>query len=452
MKNTKKRFFEAIMLFQISLLTILQVWNGYIIIPNYSLIAKDLGVSNFFLGSMSGLYILVAGLSSLMWSYVSDALKIRRKWVLAPTLFMAGMLTLIVASTTDKVVFFVCRVLTGVFLGALNPLIYSIIADKFESHKRARAYMVWYLVSGIGLAVGFVSSVLLAMFYGWRAPISLNGEILMFFAAPLAFLLLEPKRASADLKMINADGIEYVYKLHIKDLALLANNKTVVIVSVEEFVSTVPQGVLLAWLTLYVVEELRAPEIVAIVYLGLGMLGGLLGFLVVHVADKAFKVDPQNRTKIASISLIIQTLMILAFFLLPVKLNINTSDPIQAVMQFLSLLNENILIPLTIIFFFVGMIFNSAIEPIKNAVISDVNLPEHRAIVISAISTVELFFRSAGIALAGLLIDVFGNVRFVLMGFVMLYLLSAYLWYDAKKYYRRDIERVVEILSMRIHK
>jgi len=444
---------RKIVLFQLALITIIQTSNMYIIIPNYNLIREDLGVSDFFLGSMTGAYIFLSGISSAVWSYLTEHLRLRRKWLLMLSLLVAGGFTYLVSLATNPAILFLLRILTGVFLGAVFPLSYEIIADFYENDKRTLAYMVWYIVSGIGMALGFGMSVILAVFFGWRYPIYVNSMMLIFIGSPTAGLLVEPKRALGDILSIfgSHEGLEYTYRFRLSDLKLVLTNKTNIYVAVEEFVSTLPQGVLIAWLTQYVVRELRSPEIVAMIFLGLGMLGGLFGVFIAKLADFFYSRNPRFRPLIAAISTSAQTIFLVVFLSLPIKLNIVEDDLVAAVLRFFSLMRENVLILFAVIVFFLGMVFNSSIEPIKNSVLSDVNLPEQRAIVVSAISTVELFFRSLGMALAGLISDITGSVRIMLISFTLLYLVSSMLWLRAVQVYPGDTEKIREMIKNKVN-
>ena len=440
------------MLLQVAIITVIQVSNQYIIIPNYNLIKEDLGLSDFILGSMTGLYIFLSGISTVVWSYISDATGVKRKWLMALSIFIAGMFTYAVFMTTNIILFFTCRVITGIFLGAIFPLSYSIIADFFESEKRTSAYMLWYIITGIGMAVGFGTSVLLGAYRGWRYPIYLNAILLLTIGTLLSLILIEPSRGIADVLKVYGVESEYTYRFHISDARIILSNKSNIYVAFEEFVSTLPQGVLLAWMTQYVVREMVATETVALIFLGLGMLGGLFGIIIAYLADFLYRRNPRYRPFIASISSYAQTIFFTIFLILPIRLNITDPNPINSAKQFLSLLKTQILLPVAILMFFFGMMFNSSIEPIKNSVISDINLPEQRAIVVSSISTVELFFRSAGISIAGLISDLTGSIRITLIAFVLLYIIAGNLWLNVVRHYNEDVEKTKKRLIERLNK
>ncbi len=443
---------RKLMLLQAAIITVIQVSNQYIIIPNYNLIKADLGLSDFILGSMTGLYIFLLGISTVIWSYISDATGVRRKWLIVFTIFMGGLFTYLVFLTENIILFFILRVATGFFLGAIFPLFYSIIADFFESEKRTRAYMLWYIISGVGMGLGFLTSVLLGAYKGWRYPIYLNALMLLLIGTPLSLVLIEPTRGIADIMEVYGQESEYKYRFSLSDAKIILSNKSNIYVAVEEFISTLPQGVLVAWITQYVVRELVATETVALIFLGLGMVGGLFGVIIAYLADALYGKNPSYRPMIASISSYAQTIFLVIFLLLPIKLNITDPDPVNSVKRFFSVLKTNILVPIAILMFFFGMMFNSSIEPIKNSVISDINLPEQRAIVVSSISTAELFFRSAGIAIAGLISDYTGSIRITLIAFMLLYILAGNLWLNVVRHYREDIEKTRQRLLERLNK
>ena len=440
------------MLLQIAIITVIQVSNQYIIIPNYNLIKTDLGVSDLVLGSMTGLYVFLSGISTVIWSYISDTTGIRRKWLMAITIFLAALFTYAIYLTSNIILFFLGRVVTGLFLGAIFPLSYSIIADFYESEKRTGAYMLWYIISGIGMAVGFGVSVLLGAYRGWRYPIYINSMLLLCIGTPLSLILIEPSRGIADVVKVSGREEEYTYKFRLSDARIILSNKSNIYTAFEEFISTLPQGVLVAWITQYVVREMEATETVALIFLGLGMLGGLFGTIIAILADVLYKRNPRYRPLIAAVSSFAQTIFFFIFLALPIKLGITDPNPVNAAKEFLNVFRTNLLLPFAVSMFFFGMLFNSSIEPIKNSVISDINLPEQRAIVVSSISTVELFFRSAGIAIAGLISDLTGSIRITLIAFVLLYILAGNMWLNVVRHYPEDVEKTRKRLLERINK
>ena len=287
-------------------------------------------------------------------------------------------------------------------------------------------------------------------YMGWRYPIYVNSMMLLFVGLPLAIALIEPSRGLSDIIQIADVPREYEHRFRLSDIKIILSNKSNIYVALEEFMSTVPQGVMLAWLMQYVVRELEATETVAMIFVGLGMLGGLLGVFVAYATDRLYQRHPRYRPIIAAASCFAQTVFFMIFLLLPIKLNITARDPVESAVLFLELLRRSTLIQLAVLSFFIGMIFNSSVEPIKNSVVSDVNLPEQRAIVVSSISTIELFFRSVGIAIAGLVSDLTGSLRITLIAFVLLYVVAGKLWLKAAWHYPYDIERTASRLRERI--
>jgi len=441
---------RKVMLLQIAIITVIQTSNQYIIIPNYNLIKRDMGVSDLVLGSMTGLYIFLSGISTVIWSYIADAYGLRRKPLLLLSILAMGLLTYIVYLSENIIIFFLTRVVTGLFLGAVFPIAFSMIADFFESERRAKAYMFWYIISGVGMALGFGLSAVLGALFDWRYPIRINALLLILLGTPLSLSIIEPSRGMVDIMTLSGGIVEYTHRFSLSDVRMILSNKSNIYVAFEEFVSTLPQGVLMAWITQYVVRELEATEVIAIIFLGLGMLGGFFGSIIAHLADKLYTRSFRYRPLIAAVCSFMQVFFFAVFLLIPLRIGITEKDIVTSVKAFITMLRSNILLQLAILFFFLGMMFNSSIEPIKNSVISDVNLPEQRAIVASSISTIELFFRSAGIAVAGLIIDLTGNIRFTLLFFVLLYLFAGNLWLRVVKHYPSDIEVTRERLKVRV--
>ncbi len=424
---------------------------SYLVIPNYNLIKVDFHVSDTLLGLMSGLFLFLNGVAALVWSYFSDTTLIKRKVFLVASMSAAGLFTLLTYTAQSFFSFFIFRILTGASLGSILPLGFSILSDTFDRSRRTSIFMLWYVLGGFGLGLGFGMSVLLGNYFSWRLPLFYGGVILLIVGALVSATLLEPERGSAEeeLEELINKGIRYKYRFKPSDLALILENKSNFFAALQGVLGTIPNGIIFTWALQYIIRDLGTTELVGSILLGIMSIGALGGFLVSYAADKLYQYNVAIRPVIAGFCSIFESILFIMFFSVPLRLDIYDKDVFIAVQKVFSLLFSNFFVLLTASFFFFAMFFNSAVGPIRNSVLSDVNLPEHRATVLAGVTIVELFSKSIGIALLGFLADFFGSLRFPIILAMSFWIFSGLAWFYLAWYYGYDVGYIKGILKRR---
>ena len=145
--------------------------------------------------SLSGLqwildaYTLVVASLLMLSGSMSDRFGRRRVFQIGMTLFIIGSGLCSIAHTIGELVFF--RAVQGLGASMLNPVALSIIANVFTAPKdRARAVGIWGAVSGAALALGPLLGGALTQTIGWRAifwvniPIGALGVLLAALYVP----------------------------------------------------------------------------------------------------------------------------------------------------------------------------------------------------------------------------------------------------------------------------
>lgn len=436
---------------QISLLYILQNMDAYLLIPNYNLIKNDLAVTDAYLGMITGGYLFFNGLAALIWSYASDARGMKRKMLLAGSFITGGILTMIVSILYNPLGIAFLWILAGGSLGAIIPLGFSIISDLFESGSRTGIFMIWYTLGGVGLAIGYGLSLFLGVIAGWRYPLYIGGMILIFLGAPLCLLLWEPPRGLADLRSTKGTGdYRYPYRFQPSDLGLIISNKSNIYVALQGILGTIPNGVLFTWTVHYIIREAHASEVVASVFIGIMSTGALGGLALSYLADKLYQLKHEYRPILAGICSVSEAILFTVFFSIPIRINVFSDDPIEAFTQIVNLIRVNKVFLLAFLLFFIAMFFNSPVGAIRNSVLADVNLPEHRATVLAGVNIAELFSKSLGITLVGLLSDIMGNLRIPITITMIVWIFSGSAWFTLSRYYEKDLSRVKKTLDERI--
>ncbi len=434
---------------QIVILYILENMDAYLLVPNYNLIKHELGVSDTYLGFLMGGYLLMNGLAAFLWSYVSDTRGMKRKALLATSFGAGGFFTILASISPNPIPLMFFWILAGGSLGAIIPLGFSLISDLFDRRMRTRAFMLWYMLGGIGLAVGYIVALFLGAYYGWRFPLYVGGIILMVFGAPLCLSIWEPQRGISDVEA-HIDEYYYPYRFRPQDVRLILSNKSNIYVALQGFFGTIPNGVLFTWTVHYIIREAHASEVAASVFLGLMSTGALGGLFLSYLADKLYERDVVYRPLIAASCSIGEGVLFMIFFAIPIKLNIYTDNPKEAFLMMIDLLSRDMLVLFTFTIFFIAMFLNSPVGAIRNSILADVNLPEDKATVLSAINIAELLSKSIGITVVGFLSDILGSLRIPIIIAMSIWILSGISWIYVARYYHGDLAQIKNILEQRL--
>lgn len=424
--------------------------DSYILIPNFNKIKIDLQVSDSYLGVLSGSYLFLNGISAVLWALASDVSTLKRKVFLSTSLLSGGVFSLLAYTSSNPFYFFIYRILTAASLGAVFPLGFSIIADTFRSDRRTSMYMLWYTLGGFGLALGYSISLFAGSYYSWRLALYI-GAVVLFAGALISLTLLEPVKGGSEeeIEFLLKKFGYYPYKFEPRDLKLILSNKTNIFITVQGVFGTIPNGVIFTWAVHYIIREVGASEMAASLLLGFMSTGALGGLLVAYLADISYRKKPENRAKIAAFSSIIESILFVIFFAVPMKLNIYSNDMLEALNLIKALLFSSIGFAFWFSIFFIAMFFNSSVGPIKDSILSDANLPEHRATVFAGESIIELFSKAISISIVGVMSDLFGGLRVPIIATMFFWILSGLSWFKVARTYPYDIKKVDELLVNR---
>ncbi len=435
---------------QVTILYALANFAAYLLIPNFNLIKRDLGVTDGYLGALTGGFIFFNGLGALLWSYLSDAYGVKRKGLLAISFVFSGLFILLVSMSSNPWLIMFFWLLAGGFLGAVVPLGFSIISDLFPPEKRTNIFMLWFFLSGFGLAFGYGISLFLGAYYNWRLPITVGGIIIIVVGSIASMTLWEPSKGWIDIQRFG--GTEYTYRFQISDLRLIAENKTNIYIVLQGFFGTIANGALFSWTVHYLIREWGLSEIMASMFIAVSAVGAIGGFPLSYLADKLYERNEAYRPLIAAMCSITEGILFAIFFTIPIRINLYTNDPIEGFFEMMRILQNNPLILGTILIFFFGMFMNPAPGTIKDSVLSDANLPEHRSLVLAGSNIIEIFPKALSITLVGVLSDYFGTLRIPLMITMLIWIISGIAWIYAAKNYRKDRMMITKILDERIRK
>jgi MFS family permease len=176
------------------------------------------------------------------------------------------------------------RAAVGMAEAGGSPTGMSLLSDYFGKEKRSTAIGIWYLSSGVGLALAFIVGGAIIQHYNWRWAFLAAG-IPGLLLAPLLYLTVrEPKRGNRDIETVELDvsGLSLMARFRLLSArpGLLHCIWAIVLIATGIYGSS-------TWLTTFLIRSHHMPIgqaglTVAIAY---GVLGSAGGFAAGWLAD-----------------------------------------------------------------------------------------------------------------------------------------------------------------------
>ncbi len=337
-------------------------------------LADEYQVDKGAIGYVGSAFVLVGAFISIYFGFLTD--KFSRKKLLILTVLIGEipcLLTGIHAVTGNFYGFLAMRILTGIGVGGIYPLTYSLLADYISDSHRAIAAAAVDIAWGLGMMMGpILGAYALTTDYGWRLAFVL-AAVPNFLVVTLFWIFArDPKRGRSEDALTNAidDGASYAYSIKLSDFKLILSNKTNILMVVQAIPGCIPWGVLTFWSITYFKEIMRLSQgdsTWAWELFGIGNAIGTICFA--FLGDKVFKMNPRWAPVYCGVGVIVGTLP--CYFFLNVQF-------------------EQLGTLFAIIF--LGGIMVAVCGPTQKAIFMNVNLPEHRG----SIFAVDNLFGSLG--------------------------------------------------------
>jgi len=441
---------EIFTFIQIISLFIVLNYNAYFLVPSFEALKNAFGFSDTHLGFLSGGYLFANGFSTILWSYLSETKFTSRKYILSLSFVIAGTLILIDVFITSPLYFSLIIILSGFSLGSVLPLGFSMIADIFISEERTQAYTLWYTFGGFGITLGIAISSIVGSMLSWRHTLLIDA-LFLFIGGLLAWLIKEPVRGGADLGLKSghiSQRIEFI--IDAKAIKTMITNKLNILLIIESSFQVIPDTVLLIWGFQFVVRELKVSSVAALVYLSIVGTGAFGGIILARLVDKIYVRNRKMRPLTGALFCLLSALFFILFFLSNFRLEIYDKDLIVVFFKVITKIITNPYILLASSFYFIGKFINTPLGPIKESVLADINLPEHRSIMKSFMIIIELLSRSISTLIVGLLSDLICGVKIAIICMLLSWVIASFLWVIISKNYRIAHDRVQEELRKRI--
>jgi len=279
----------------------------------------------------------------------------------------------------------------------------------------------------------------------------------------------EPEKGSAEpeLKDLQKEGIKYNYSIklsHIPEIAAKRSNKWLMM---QGFFMQITIGTLI-WLPTLYASKIRAEginadtaAIAAGYFYGLLQMGGLSSTYFGYLGDKIQSKTYRGRALLTGSLILAAIPLYVLMFLLPMD-NLILPASNEPFLILISLVKQFFTNPWILLMFILAVLATaaqSANTPNWLALLTDINLPEHRATAFSISNLINGFGRSIGNILIGIVLNFISlklsepyNYIYTMILFQLFFIPAVYCYYKVSENSGRDIRKVKSTLKLRAKK
>ncbi|NVM35043.1 MAG: MFS transporter [Candidatus Lokiarchaeota archaeon] len=437
------------------------------LIPSYAAIQQEFNIPEALIAIPDAFFVLISAFFALLWGYWADRVDRGKVLIIGAFSWTIGMLLTAFSSTYFMLV--ISRVSSGAGLGCVLPVGYSVISDAIPAEERSGWFGTLAILSSISNGAGQGLSSFLGPIFTWRFPFLLLSGISIIVIFILFFVKIPKRGAGEDelLELIELD-LEYSYRISKEDLGFIIRKKSNLYLIVQGFFTIIPGTVLVYFMTSMLTlqyfdqipTEIRLQT--ATIFAGMIGVGYLLGNAIfARLGDILFRRNKKNRARLATICLIfsIPFAIILLLSLRPINptlLDINYPSPIPTEELFSYIMRTIgqifVAYPTYIIFFFFALMASMlGAGPVanRNAVMIDVNMPEHKGTAASFFKLSEQISKGITLLLSYSLIFLLGSIFNMIFFSIFFWFPAAIFWLLASRNVEKDMNYKSRILSER---
>lgn len=430
--------------------------------PLYALISQEFDANETALGLVTAVYVLIAAISATYWGYRGDKSNRKRLLFWGTIAWVTAMI--LTGFATEFWQFVLGQTITAVGVGSIASLGFSVVSDLIPAHRKGLALSLWSISQSLGVAAGAI----LASTFGavnWRYSFWLIA-FLGFLFAILYLFTEEPERGKnePELAELFESGQSYTFRIKRSDITKIFNNKSNRWLILQTTLLTLAFGST-TWVPRWAVAQVEAlgfdikvATAVGNIFVILFSAGILMAIPAGYLGDKWQKRNPKGRTWLAMIGLLGAVPFFVLLFFMPIKgIELPQSGSIWQ-MSFelaINLLLNGWILSLFIVAFIAMALFSSE-GPNWAALITDVNLPEHRGTTVGITRIFRAFGNAISIALTGFVFTLLSknylppmNFSIGLAFFQLLVIPAGLCYYGASKTVPGDIAIVKQTLANR---
>ena len=380
--------------------------------PLFQYIAQDLNVGVAKLGIISAVTILVTAVSSVYWGYLSGKFQRKRLIMLGTFIWVLSVFLTSISQSFLQLLFF--QLLTGIGLGCIASIGFSVLTDYIPYGKRGLILSLWGMAQGLGGIAGSLLASLTATNTSWRWPF----EIVGFIGLILIILYLfvdEPIRGQSDpeLKGLIKNGDSYNYIIETRQILPLLLKGSNLYLFLQAFFMNISTGSLIWLPTLFILKiqqhgySMQTAMITSGFLYAIFQIGGMISAYFGHLGDRIQKKSYKGRAYLTAFFVFLTMPLYILMFFMPLDSLIlpNSHDALSILVHLVRQLLTNPWMILLFVLSILASASQSANTPNWLALITDVNLPEHRGTVFSVANLCNSLGRTFGNIGVGVLLS-----------------------------------------------
>ena len=425
-------------------------------------VTEALNTSKTAVGFMTATVILITAMSAVGWGYWGDRSDRKRLLFWGTLIWVVGSGLSSTATTYWQL--FLWQIVTAVGLGVIASVGFSVISDFVSPRRRGLAMSFWGLSQGIG---GILGGLLASQLGADDFAVALRVIAALGAIVSVLYLLTyNPPRGmrEPDLAALHESGAAYEYRIDAKQLPTLWDRRTNRWLIMQGLSAQVAYGSLI-WVPLLYQEkviaagyDLSTATKVGGIFAAIFQIGGIFSILAGHIGDRLQLRTASGRAIVSTVGILGAIPFFLVFLFIPLR-GLDVTGGAGTVTLVGEVLREVISNPWVTVAFLAALLavaLSGADSPNWFALISDVNLPEHRGTIFGAANFANGVGRSAGNGMTGAVAGAFEtalppplNWAVGLTVFQAFFLPTGYCYYRAAKTSPGDIKEVRSILSQR---
>lgn len=432
--------------------------------PLFSNIAHDVHVKLAYMGVVSAINILATSFSSLFWGYLSGKFHRKKLIIIGTLIWVLGVsLTALSGSYVQLLAY---QVITGIGLGCVASIGFSALTDYVPYRSRGMILSLWGMSQGFGGIAGALVAAIISALSNWRLPFEVLGFIGLLLIV-FYFFVEEPKfgNTEPELQRLIKGGKNYMHRISMNQVMKLVRKRSNLLLFLQGFFMNIATGSLIWLPTLYKFKIIEHPGyssaiamLVATFLYGIFQIGGTLSSVFGYIGDVLQRRSYAARARTTAALVLVTMPLYILLFIFPIH-TLSLPDTTNSAVLFFSLLEQLLFNPWMLTLFIISLFASaaqSANTPNWLALITDVNLPEHRGTVFGIANLVNSLGRtignlgSAGVAIAAIFLHSHANDYILIMSLLQLSLIpSALCYFVMAKYNVRDIRSVKQTLNER---
>jgi MFS family permease len=341
---------------------------------------------------------------------------------------------------------------------------FSVVSDFISPARRGLAMSVWGISQGGGGGTGALLGGLLGANF-WPLPFFVVAVAGLIFAF-LYLFTFEPERGRSEpeLARVFESGGRYRHRIRLADIRYILTKRSNVWLMLQAFLATLVYGSLVWMPRLFIARveaagyTLETATISGNLYSLLFQMGFYFAILTGHIGDRWQRRTPGGRARLAMMAMWIAIPFQIAVFFVPmIGLTLpNGGGVVTVTIATIISIVTNPYVAVTFVLALLAVAFSSADLANRRALLSDVNLPEHRGTVIGLLLIAVGLGLALGNALGGVGSDYLlrylpapWNYAVALALFQFIFIPAGWCYYRLSKTGSKDIAEVRQVLARR---